>query len=315
MMPASHYREEERAKAQAREMKKGRAPESISVDQWLGGYRKLFPDNRAPKTAYDQACMLKPFRRRYGSRRMCEITAIEAQDWALKHPSHVRLLERAWKKAVVMRVAPFNVWRVVEMPARKKPKVRPPTEEELLSILQKLGAPIGTFHDLAGLRVTDMGPFTDLVIVASYTGARQAGLVGLRRSKVDLKARRMTVTEKGGKTRTVVLCGPAWDAMARQISRRCAVVESTNSPLVWTFSRQQIQDRWRKVRGDFPHGFHALRHYCATWLASQGVDPLDIAVQLGHVDSAGRPYTRMIERVYDHPDPEAALSRIAERLA
>jgi integrase len=308
-VPAPFYKQELRAKQQAQAMKK-MAPQEISVETWLGGYRKLFPDRRSPQTAYDQQCMLAPFRRKYGNRRMASITAIEAQAWALKYPAQVRLLERAWKRAVQMQVAPINVWAYVVMPERTKPRRRPPTVVELEMILLRCEG-------------VDAG-FADMVRVAAFSGARQAGLIGLKVSDVDLPAGRMVVTEKGCKTRTVVLPGPARDAMVRQLARSAVVYRHwpRYSPYVWAYrprkldgrpgplTADRVQKLWRKARGDFPHSFHSLRHYTATWLASRGVAPRDIAVQLGHVDSEGRPYERLVERVYDHPDPELALRRV-----
>jgi integrase len=67
---------------------------------------------------------------------------------------------------------------------------------------------------------------------------------------------------------------------------------------------------WRKIRGEFDGPFHSLKHFAATWLAEQGVDREDIAIQLGHTDSEGRPYTSLLKTVYVHPDPCEALARI-----
>lgn len=311
MMPNAFYEERKRAKAQARQMRT-MVPERISVDTWLGGYRCLFPETRSDRTVNDHAIMLMPFRRAHGSKRMHDITAIEAQAWTLKHPAQVKLLRQAWAKAVVMRVAPFNVWVIVEKPPRAKPKVRPPTEEEFLN----------AHANASGwLSATDTGrhlvstPLGDLILVAAYTGARQSGLLGVRRSHVDLEAGRMTVTEKGEKTRQVLLLDPAPEAIRRQMVRRPLGGSEGNDPILWGMTAKTLQKQWRAVRGDFPHGFHSLRHFHATWLAEHGVDALDIAVQLGHTDSEGRPYERHVRRVYEHPDPEMALGRIAAKVS
>lgn len=252
--------------------------------------------------------MLRPFRRKHGTERMWELTAIDAQAWALRHPAQVKLLEQAWKKAVVMGVAPFNVWSIVETPPRTKPRVRPPTEDELEAIIGRASSPPG----LPPVPMRAHCPLSDLITVAAYSGARQSGLLSLRRN--DIRAERITVTEKGEKTRDVLLLGRAPAAIERQLMRR-PVTGGTSNPLLWDVGQKVLQRQWRDVRGDFPHGFHSLRHFHATWLAEQGVDPLDIAVQLGHTDSEGRPYERHVRRVYDHPDPDRALARIAERLA
>lgn len=307
LMPNAFYEERKRAKAQARQMRT-MAPERISVDTWLGGYRCLFPETRSDRTVNDHAIMLMPFRRAHGSKRMHEITAIEAQAWTLKHPAQVKLLRQAWAKAVVMRVAPFNVWAIVEKPPRAKPKVRPPTTGELAAAL--FNARGGDGDGVCESHT----PLSDLILVAAYSGARQSGLLGVRRSHVDLEAGRMTVTEKGEKTRSVLLLGDAPEVVARQMRRRPLGGSAGNDPILWKMTTKTLQKQWRAVRGDFPHGFHSLRHFHATWLAERGVDALDIAVQLGHTDSEGRPYERHVRRVYEHPDPEMALGRIAAKV-
>lgn len=307
MMPNAFYEERKRAKAQARQMRT-MAPERISVDTWLGGYRHLFPETRSEGTIQEHIIMLRPFRRAHGAERMSEITAMTAQAWALKHPAQVKLLRQAWAKAVVMRVAPFNVWAIVEKPPREKPRVRPPTGSELSAALWLAAGGLEFAGSPQGLMPTSL---SDLILTAAYSGARQSGLLAVRRSHVDLEAGRMTVTEKGEKTRQVLLLGPSIDAIGRQMRRRPLGGSLGNDPVLWKMPAKTLQKQWRAVRGDFPHGFHSLRHFHATWLAERGVDALDIAVQLGHTDSEGRPYERHVRRVYEHPDPELALARIA----
>lgn len=308
------YAEEQRAIKQARVLRRLR-PEEVRVDLWLNCWRYLFPGARERESASkeDLFYAYRPFRRRYGQRAVGSITAIEAQAWALKHPGQVKLLRQAWDRAVAMQVAPLNVWKLVVLPPRKGERRRPPTAVEFFGILSRASR--------------DVGPdFADLILVAAYSGARQGGLVRVRVPDVDLGAGRLKVTEKGRKSRSVVLCGASRDAVARQVERRRRLPysEMGKAPFLWTMgvtpgpghpnrplSGDTVQKRWREVRGDFPHGFHALRHFCATWLAEHGVDRRDIAVQLGHTDSEGRPYADLVERVYDHPDPELALARVA----
>lgn len=300
MYSAEFYDDQKRGKAQARTMRR-MDPAKISVETWLNGYRHLFPgDGRSEKVKYDQWLLLRKFWQAHKDMRMWDVTAIDAQAWVLKHPSHRKVLREAWRKAVVMRVAPFDIWSVVVMPPRKKERVRAPGDVELATILKAAGNTAG-----------ETTPFGDMILVAAYTGCRQAGLVGLRRRDVNLADRRMTVTEKGGKTREVVLGGPAWAAMGRQMLRSRLHIDGR----LWMWDAKKVQIMWREVRGDFPHGFHSLRHYAATWLRSQGLDPLDIATQLGHTGRDGKPYVQVFERVYDHHvDTEGALARIAAAL-
>lgn len=289
---------------------------AISVKMWLTGHRRLYPDNRSPLTAYVQYTNMQPFIRKYGKRRMDSITPIEAQKWALKCGQLTyECLKSAWRYAVQMQIVPLNVWLFVVRPKRTKPLPGPPSEEQLQNILLECSVREPWFQY----------PFANLIEVAAYSGAREGGLIGLRRSHVDLEAKRMIVTEKGSKQRAVVLAGLSWEAMARQFEWRdqqewrgplggadpyVFTYYGVYTPRVKALKRNQIQISWREIRGDYPHGFHGLRHYCATWMEKEGVAPLDIAIQLGHVDSLGRPYERVVRRVYSHPDHSEALQRV-----
>lgn len=325
MIPPIFYQEQIRAKAQARALRTAKVKEvapglrvaPVRVQAWLDGHRFLFPDERSDLTKYQHHRIFQAFIRKYGSRYMHDITAIECQAWALKHPLHVRFLRRAWDRAVQMQIVPLNVWKLVTMPRSSRAKPCAPSAEELALIVQRT-------------QEREWPGFLHMIGVAAYTGARRGGLMGLRRSDVDLADERMTLTEKGKKTRTVVLAGPARDAMHEQFALRArhlwqvAGGLTDRSPLVFVNSEatkdhdrhkrltaDMVQSRWQAVRGDFPWGFHSLRHYAATWLDEQGVSREDIAVQLGHTDVQGRPNPRMAERVYVHPDPEIALERVA----
>lgn len=325
-IPASFYEEQQRAKAQARALRSLRVKEvepglrvaAVRVDGWLGGHRFLFPDERSDSTKHSESYKLRPFRRRYGSRWMHSITAIEAQAWTLKHPGHVRFLRLAWDYAVQMQVVPLNVWKLVTMPRSTRAKRRPPTAEELDAALYQCAQ-------------REWFPFGRMVTVAAYTGARQAGLITLRRCDVDLNANRMELVEKGSKRRTVVLAGDALKAMQVQFQMRerhgwQVAGGGDRSPLVFVNSETDVrarhrpmhsrvvQLRWAGVRGEFPHGFHSLRHYAVTWLAALGVDECDIAIQLGHTDSEGRPYPDLVQRIYNHPSSESALERIDQAI-
>jgi integrase len=292
------------------------APGDVSVDLWLSSYLGLFPSERSEKAEREHLSMVRAFRTAHGDVKVRDVTPLLAQAWAMENPGQVRHLSRAWRKAVLMGVAPVNVWRLVEMPARTGERRRPPSETELAAIIAACEARVSSRLGEAWWL-----SFRDMILVAAYSGAREGGLIALRRSAVDLRAGRMMLTEKGGKTRTVVLCGPGRPAMERQLRVRLVCLPAPQRHLVFVSQRWKpltgavVQKAWREVRGDFPHGFHSLRHYAATWLRAQGVDERDVAIQLGHTDAEGRPLVQLQDRVYVHPDPEEALRRIERAVA
>jgi integrase len=271
-----------------------------TVAEWLEGYRELFPGRSAPATLKHDAYMLAPFAQRYGRKRLDEIGPLDAQRWAVKHPGQVRYLRQAFSKALLMGLVPLNVWRVVELPPRTIPPRPVPTASQLEAIIARCCGRGGWWLEYA-----------DLLIFAAHTGARSAGVAGLRRSEVDLPLARVVLCEKGAKVRRVAVPRRAANALERQLERH------PWTDLVWRaqargpLDKERIGEAWRAVRGDFPGPFHSLKHYCATWLAAQGVDERDIAVQLGHTDSEGRPYPELLRRIYVHPNHEDALARIA----
>lgn len=318
-------------------------PSEVTVEVWLTAYQWLLPSQASERTLEHRAQMVRQFRLEHGALRMVDVTALHAQAWALEHRSQVRFLRDAWKRAVLLLSTPerplMNIWRVVELPARTKERRRAPTSSELNSIL---GA-------CARWRDPWAPHFTDLVTVAAYTGAREGGLIGLRRGDVDLERGLVRLVEKGDRERQAVVPVAARGAFERALAWRAPVCDCLIGgargayclqcgrvrPLVVREERAAVDGRvfvfrgrrgaplsgwvvqtaWKRVRGEFPHGFHSLRHYAATWLASQGVDPLDIAVQLGHTTLEGKPYVRLVERTYDHHfDTAAALERIAGAL-
>lgn len=298
--------------------------ELVRIGEWLSAWRVLFPGRASQSTREFQRYMVQAFVREYGDGPVREFTALQAQAWALANPWAVKFLGPPWRKAVLMGVADVNVWQLVELPPRKKAKRRPPTLKELDVIVSACGRKAHETEDWWWVE------FADLIEVAAYTGARQGGLIGLARTDVAHKdpglgtvPQRMRVTEKGGKTRWLAVTGRGRYALARALARQLTRIERgdvvRNDPVFRSLSgcrltSDAIGTAWRQVRGDFPGPFHSLRHFAATWLAEWGVDREDIAIQLGHTDSMGRPYTSLLKAVYVHPDPEDALVRIEAKV-
>lgn len=285
--------------AQAARQVRRMDPEAVTVELWLRCWSEWFPGERIEATVVHDEYMLAPFLRAHGGRPLRSLTRLEAQSWAVAHPSQVRYLRRVWGKALTVGVVAENVWDRVELGPRRRRDTSPPSLERLDAILAGSRARGGWWVE-----------FADLCEVAAFTGARLGGLVSLRRDAVDLSARRLTLVEKGAKTRVVVLTPRALEALERAVPRRYPGPLVFLSALRRTLDRDSVGAAWRRVRGEFPGSFHSLKHFAATWLLTQGLSKDDVAIQLGHTDAAGRPYTRLVERVYGHPDHAEALARV-----
>jgi integrase len=291
------------AKALPKILSRGGGP---TVEDWLLAYSHLFPDERADSTREQSAAMCRPLRVKHGGMMLAEFTPLQAQEWALEHPAQVKYLRRPWAKAVLMGLAPVNVWKLVEVPRAKPSERRPPTLAELNRIVSSANRRGGWWCE-----------FANLILVAAYTGARRGGVARLCWREVDIEGKRITLTEKGERARTVYLPTRAEMALRRQKAwpprdalpepDRRVFRERTGRPM----RPAQITEAWAAARGDFPGPFHSLRHFAATWMAGRGVSEEDIAVQLGHTDRNGNPHTRST-RGYTHRDSEAALDRIRD---
>jgi integrase len=276
----------------------------VTVELWLDAWRIVFPSLRSATSARHDEYMLGPFRRRYGRRRLAEISPQMAQEWCNAHPAQVRYLREAWRKAHALRLVEINPWEHVTLPPRRLPHRGVPTQQQLAAVLDACSERGGWWQE-----------YGDLVTFTAYTGARSAGVAGLRRSAVDLVNRRVVLCEKGAKVRRVAVLGHAAPALQRAVERHSWSELVFRSERRHPLTPNRIGVAWRAVRGDFPGPFHSLKHFAGTWLAAQGCDERDIAVQLGHTDAQGRPYTQLVRRIYVHPDHDAALDRIECQIA
>lgn len=276
----------------------GWRPDVKTVAEWAASVWTLFPGDRDEGTTEHYRAMCAPFVRRHGGLALAGVDPLLAQAWAARHGGHVPYLRRMFGKAVkagLLEANPFGGVEVSSAPAGR----RPPTEAELAAIVRACSARGGWWLD-----------FGAFILTAAFSGARLSGIADLQVGDIDLQARRMTVTEKGAKTRKIAILAPLRPVLAEQVEDRVGRVfsSSTGKPL----DRKSVSAAWRRVADEvgFSGSFHSGKHYAATWLKNMGATDTDIAVQLGHTDEQGRPYTELVQRVYAHPDHELALARL-----
>lgn len=215
----------------------------------------------------------------------------------------------------------------------KAPRLRPATPTVL------------DVEEARHLRATVAGErFAPLLTVALGLGLRRGELLGLRTPDIDLAAATLTVSHslrripvrardnaddiwrlmapKADSGRVIPLPRFVAEALAERIEERDEEKRATKvwAPNDFVFSDQHgnpipfttLDHWWRGAlkRAGLPHmRWHGLRASTATILLAEGVDPLTIAMILGHTDIAMTArYVRLLPRV-----SRAAMDKIGDR--
>ncbi len=156
------------------------------------------------------------------------------------------------------------------------------------------------------------------VVLSLTTGGRQAEIMGLRWGQIDFKTRAITLRAgetKNDEARTLPLVGQAFDLL----QTRAKVRKLLDDRVFPTTERAKkapmlnLRHPWTmalKAAAIDDFHWHDLRHTAASYLAMQGVSPLEISKILGHKTMA------MVSR-YSHLSPgriTALGDALAERL-
>ncbi len=156
------------------------------------------------------------------------------------------------------------------------------------------------------------------VVLSLTTGGRQAEIMGLHWNQIDFKARAITLRQgetKNDEARTLPLVGQALDLL----QTRAKVRKLHDDRVFPTTERAKkapmlnLRHPWTmalKAAAIEDFHWHDLRHTAASYLAMQGVSPLEISKILGHKTMA------MVSR-YSHLSPgriTALGDALAERL-
>jgi integrase/recombinase XerD len=152
------------------------------------------------------------------------------------------------------------------------------------------------------------------------SGLRVSEIATLPRERVDLQARILRVTGKGGKERLVPFGKSAATWIARYLDRSRPSLDRRGAPALFLSARggaltrqrfwQLVEKYGRKagLRGRLTP--HALRHSFATHLLEHGADLRALQMMLGHADiSTTQIYTQVsrarLRGVYDRFHPRA----------
>lgn len=200
---------------------------------------------------------------------------------------YVSAMRSAWNWGRAAELIPTNMtWPSRLMLTEPQGRTRYLTDEELAALLKAAAEHSPSMHAA--------------VLVSLGCGVRQSELIRLHWRDVDLEKQRLRVMlSKNDEKRSVYLPGSAVTAL-REL-KRAAVVGQT----VLTNEQGQPVDkfwleyRWRAIRdaaGLKDFRWHDLRHSCASFLAQQGANLLEIGSVLGHKSpSVTKRYSHLIE--------------------
>ena len=177
-------------------------------------------------------------------------------------------------------------------------RVPPPTEEQVMGMADGMPTKI--------LRA--------LVLTAAYSGTRLTETCNLNVDDISADG---VVTVRRGKGRTsrqvdyCVIFEPALSAIRDLTSPKTIQFPNAHGR---RYDKDTVNKHWTRVRSlmGYPttFWFHDLRKFHATWLLNRGLSDIDVAIQLRHVDSLGRPDPDLVRRVYGFADIPLALERI-----
>ena len=285
----------------------GALPSAMTVEEWGARWLLVFPGRRNPESEAHYTSMLRPFLRAHARRRVADISQLEAQSWAVAHPSQVRYLRMMFGKAVRAGIVERNVWEAVESQVRRRPRRAPSAQE--LEVL------VATARERYDDRLADMMVFT------AYTGLRLSEVADVQTGDMHQDGRRLRVRgkrragEAGPRERTVAVFSAAREAF---------FAHAPDVGLVWhaldgeRWTRFTVAEAMRMICAAAlveDVTFHSLRHFHASWLLDQGASDLDVALQLGHVKADGTVDPSLVRRRYGHPDVEAGLQRLEAAMA
>lgn len=303
-----------RMEAEAVTLRPGSGRERVSSfhARWLTDYPR-----KAPGTVMTHQERTKAFVEEFGNRWMDTITADEARRFCIARrcdlPSLRAMFEDA-RRSNKLQVNPFSKLGLERGRGRRDLPSDWLTREDVEDLAECARSRCG---------LGEYGPIMAAQIVfAAYTGVRPGERYALQFE--DLRATTLLVRRtacsrsrtvrpypKNGHWREIVYPRAAREAVAAmpRFHGGELVFPGPRGGQLWASSFSWI---WSKVKvkwGRPDMDFYELRHFCATYLLEQGLEPWEVAVQLGHTDGG-----KLVMETYGHPSERRARLRILKAL-
>jgi integrase/recombinase XerD len=243
--------------------------------------------HRAPDTYEWYRYRLQRFAEKYPDLKTGDIRPYHAQEWVDEYQfsktskrNYLRSIKRCMTWALKQGYIDRNPIEYMEIPSADRKEVMFSQEEFDWLLLQ--------FKDRE---------IQDLLITTWETGCRPQESLRLEARHVDLKNSRWVFPESEGKTgvRIVYLTDKALEITKRLLLKfpEGKLFRNTRGT-PWTTDSVNCRFYRIKKQGGKNFSLYALRHSWATHALQKGVDPLTVAILMGHKDPS------MLSRVYQH---------------
>lgn len=286
-----------------------RVAKNETVGSFIDRWTRDFP-RPADSTNKHNNERVRSFKTAYGHKHLNAITRQQARAWALEHPAEHSALRVMFADALrddLIYANPFVDLGVNRKQAKRHVEPGWMTAEDV----SQLAAAAFLVHRKGTAELV-----SSAILVSAYTGIRPGELFALEHN--DVRDNELVISKAmRSPTKTV---GPPKNGLTRVVVLPEIAAEAINNTprlhdtLVFTSprGRQLYQSSWhglwnpvRVAAGREAMQYYELRHWAATNLLELGLQPSDVAVQLGHTDGGV-----LVQTVYGHPSEDRARDRI-----
>lgn len=298
---------------------------NYTCDQWVEHWTTA-PGFKRPKesTNLTNAERVGKFARDFRGIPMTSVDRAAAREWAAENSGRLGAVRAMFTDARLDGVVAENPFTNLRLPGRTGRKyIEPLTPAEV--------------KELAGIsdkKWPEWPVLSAMILFSAYSGVRLGECLALRWKDIDWQAGTILVerqwaarvgeftSPKNDRARTIALLEPAATALR--------TLDQTMSPdgLLWYSPSGKIMRPplhhyyWRQVVAVFNDRtpddraaaidleWHALRHFTASWMVDKGIQPHDVAGQLGHTDGG-----KLVSDLYGHLYKDNSISRIQASLA
>lgn len=208
-------------------------------------------------------------------------------DGTVKKRSPKTVIEAHHFFMTVLKTHGFTTFTDITLPERDRDEIKIPSTAEVKAFLE-------------AIKGTDAYIYVKMAVVL---GLRKSEIVGLQWRDIDTEAQRVYITRARIKTGDhTYVCKPTKTRSGtRDLHIPVSLIDELGEPgepteYICTRSPDALDSLYKRLRKKhgFEYHFHALRHYHASVLISQGIPDIYAKKRMGHAT------TTMLKRVYQH---------------